>query len=53
MDGAEKYVDQLVEKSEGHALYLRYIIDTMNNLTENDDIDFVVNDFSSIWRQYI
>lgn len=56
MDGAEKYVDQLVEKSEGHALYLRYIIDTMNNLTENDDIDFVVNDFpaygGNIYKYY-
>lgn len=56
MDGAEKYVDQLVEKSEGHALYLHYIIDTMNNLTENDDIDFIVNDFpaygGNIYKYY-
>ena len=56
MDSAEKYVDQLVEKSDGHALYLHYIIDTMNNLTENDDIDFIVNDFptygGNIYKYY-
>lgn len=45
IDNAEKYVDQLVEKSEGHALYLHYIIETINNLAENEDIGSIVNDF--------
>ena len=56
IDNAEKYVDQLVEKSEGHALYLHYIIETINSLTGNEDIGFIVNDFptygGNIYKYY-
>lgn len=44
IDNAEKYVDQLIEKSEGHALYLHYIIESVNSLSENENIDSAVND---------
>lgn len=56
ISNAEKYVDQLIEKSEGHALYLHYIIETINSLVENEDIDSVVNDFpaygGNIYKYY-
>lgn len=45
IEDAEKYVDQLAEKSEGHALYLHYIIESVNHCVKSGDISTFIEEF--------
>ena len=38
INDVEKYVEQIAEKSEGHALYLHYIIESVNHLSQDGDV---------------
>lgn len=45
INDVEKYVEQIAEKSEGHALYLHYIIESVNHLSQDEDVAFFIEKF--------
>ena len=45
INDVEKYVEQIAEKSEGHALYLHYIIESVNHLSQDEDMAFFIEKF--------
>lgn len=45
INDVEKYVEQIAEKSEGHALYLHYIIESVNHLSQNEDVASFIEKF--------
>lgn len=45
IENISEYVDQLVEKTEGHPLYLRYIIESVKHLAKGEDIASFIEEF--------
>lgn len=45
INDVEKYVEQIAEKSEGHALYLHYIIESVNHLSQDEDVASFIEKF--------